>query len=1038
MRLTFRRILRNETARLAHEEDGVAVVFTLCSFLFLFACCTSAWFVGENVRRKVELQNACDAAAYSAAVVQADGLSRMAVVNRAMSWSYVQMTKMQMDYITLRWLELTKRRFESDRRNTQRTNGYGSRDPAGIGEALAKMFGNRAAYWTLADLWKAVGGDKIGRFIDFPPFLVVMGGFDCHEGTHDTPGDPTGNGSYIGFRSMTGNGNHIGCVRLNHPAKDLDANEPYVPVSRKDGGESSIDGFLGELHEVYGRGGNVLALQIKAMKAAIVTCNALLPSINRKMASSIEKTAVRTLFENLPRNPDGTVDRRMLDGCRWTVLGGASRPPEDYSSGLGGLGNVSPQMFLAPKPYFSALRNTEEDELLFLNMADGLPKRFGGGKMHDVRLVDYFADRDEWSYLSASTHGLASGLDQWFIRCDPEESAESDEVIVNRNFDKLRGGIVRAYKNANYDEGSSGASLLQKALAGFGSGVHRGNYVCDFLGEDAASDFRSKVFSPLLKVANGAKPSSFIHPVKPHRKKHKPITLKYLKKKAKYKAMKKAKTIVGNLFDEPAQAVMKPMAGLLRKASNLASGFLSTLSSLDVEPSCNNDRMRFVDKCANVRDTTGLVSEWEWASAYWGCHWLSIHIHIWIVNYDYEYCAHPFVPMAAMHGGTEGKGDATDAYVEKWGNEWWCTPFQWVFPEIAVFRGDLGKKRSGKIDENGYRSSFVSLDGDIPKPCKAADHRGYSPVGWTYGGKRSNYLFKGFSRVYGDDAEIYDSNYRGVPAQPWVLNEEFFKGAGSIVVGVARKQTNFFADLFDEEDRKKDILDRRSIFSAFTPADDRQHFVALSAARAAWSPRTGVGLADGEDSVNARRDSPRRYEVRYDSVLDRRLGPNGRPSLPVDVPGLSESDRSLLEQTGRIGCVCGTPNTTARLRRQWNLSQTDWDGVLLPLRHALAAHDLWDSGSEIAGSAGRTTDEDALSDWKFSFLGDRTDASATAASLLWDHAVWRPFSAKAGWIEDDPPMLGDESSFRTKDVLPLPVGVDDKTPADLIRKRRIL
>ena len=49
------------------------------------------------------------------ATVQADGLSRMACVNRAMSWTYVQMSNRQMDYITYRWLWLTCKRFGEDR-----------------------------------------------------------------------------------------------------------------------------------------------------------------------------------------------------------------------------------------------------------------------------------------------------------------------------------------------------------------------------------------------------------------------------------------------------------------------------------------------------------------------------------------------------------------------------------------------------------------------------------------------------------------------------------------------------------------------------------------------------------------------------------------------------------------------------------------------------------------------------------------------------------------------------------------------------------
>ena len=117
------RIFKSEMARLHREESGVALMLTLSVFLFLYVVCSAVYSIGETVRQKVELQNACDSAAYSAAMVQADGLSRMAMVNRAMSWTYVQLTNMQIDYITYRWLECVVRRFEQDSAACQQYNG---------------------------------------------------------------------------------------------------------------------------------------------------------------------------------------------------------------------------------------------------------------------------------------------------------------------------------------------------------------------------------------------------------------------------------------------------------------------------------------------------------------------------------------------------------------------------------------------------------------------------------------------------------------------------------------------------------------------------------------------------------------------------------------------------------------------------------------------------------------------------------------------------------------------------------------------------
>jgi len=122
---------RNNLVRLGREESGAAFVVTLGVFLFMWLVCCGVYAVGESVRRKIEIQNAADAAAYSAAVVQADFLSRVATVNRAMAWTYVQMTRRQMDFITQKWMEKTLERMEGDRKKMKEIHEdhcYGSCD----------------------------------------------------------------------------------------------------------------------------------------------------------------------------------------------------------------------------------------------------------------------------------------------------------------------------------------------------------------------------------------------------------------------------------------------------------------------------------------------------------------------------------------------------------------------------------------------------------------------------------------------------------------------------------------------------------------------------------------------------------------------------------------------------------------------------------------------------------------------------------------------------------------------------------------------
>jgi len=118
------RILRDRFIGLGRDEDGAALVVTLAVFMFIYLLFIGIWAVGTNVRTRIHLQNACDAAAYSAAVVQADTLSRIATINRAMSWTYAQMCRRQMDYIVHKWLKHSLEHYRNDL-STAQTSGSG-------------------------------------------------------------------------------------------------------------------------------------------------------------------------------------------------------------------------------------------------------------------------------------------------------------------------------------------------------------------------------------------------------------------------------------------------------------------------------------------------------------------------------------------------------------------------------------------------------------------------------------------------------------------------------------------------------------------------------------------------------------------------------------------------------------------------------------------------------------------------------------------------------------------------------------------------
>jgi hypothetical protein len=100
-------VLKNRCLSLAGDESGVAFAFAVTVSLIVFLFGAAVYACGETVRERIELQNAADAAAYSGALVQADTLSRIAVINKAMAWNYVMMTRRQMDHVVDNWLSLT-------------------------------------------------------------------------------------------------------------------------------------------------------------------------------------------------------------------------------------------------------------------------------------------------------------------------------------------------------------------------------------------------------------------------------------------------------------------------------------------------------------------------------------------------------------------------------------------------------------------------------------------------------------------------------------------------------------------------------------------------------------------------------------------------------------------------------------------------------------------------------------------------------------------------------------------------------------------
>ena len=107
-------VFANRSRELMHDKSGAALALTLAFVLPMYLTVIGIYGIGEMVRNKIELQNAADAAAYSAAVVQADYLSRMATVNKAMAWTYVDLQKRSLDLAMDAFCTNVFAQFQSD------------------------------------------------------------------------------------------------------------------------------------------------------------------------------------------------------------------------------------------------------------------------------------------------------------------------------------------------------------------------------------------------------------------------------------------------------------------------------------------------------------------------------------------------------------------------------------------------------------------------------------------------------------------------------------------------------------------------------------------------------------------------------------------------------------------------------------------------------------------------------------------------------------------------------------------------------------
>lgn len=952
IRRTFN-YLWHRIAGLRKDSEGFVVMSTLAIFLFIFVLCAFVYAVGETIHQKIKIQNACDAAAYSAAVVQADGLSRMAAVNRAMAWSYVQMTNRQMDYITYRWLKLTCKRFGEDLANAEEYNDN-------IVLAVDKELG----WWALLEL---VISGAISKIL----------GLDCSgqlggeiEGVWH---GEEGHGWWCGLEVGDRKGHNI---RLNHPKNEGFLNSLATSgieaVTDKFTTYENINRFLNVLKFLdKGSGpsgwGELLGKWIDYDKSNIENMNKALERINSQMTVAMKMTAESTLKSMLADPRGGGLDDFFI-----SIHIPEGKNPYDDEAAKGD----------APKSFFSPLHNTEAEEMLFLNMpsADSASKT----------LLQHFP-----ALLNDSS--AAFGLDQWFIRgkalysdgkdhsYDPsplkkvsfKHSAKDHTATMVR--DEGMQGIQRVYKDANLNENNAG--FLSSGNGGSSKdAVWRGNHLLDFMNlTNNVTNAIKGYLSGSFGGGGGGGSGSGISNEADLRDRMDEIRQDAIDNGQQVSDGDPLATKGGQTVDFSSQ---KESSGFMQQGIDLLGNAVSNVvgnmigNFIDVHPSCENDPDLDYAKypmCEQIKDpTSALYSEYRWGSGKWFCATKAFaYLVCMVFDYPKIYCDLPSADLEISFLGIE-----IDISVEGYAHiglpKWFCGHDPSGFDVLPpLIPSTISGGKHGYMDNNitdlfdGFVRPMQALWGDEKERTFSRDEYEscamfFDGIGdcvtvlghYTYPG-----LIRGHARIYGDDKDIFDNRYVGARCKPWVLNERYFAGDGTIVVGAAMKHTNPLVRLFNFWNMKGGKLGtetqkdaEHTVLSAFN-IPEGNFMVAMSAARA------GVR----HTRRNGEFDQERQYQITYDSTCDPENltyanGPyvlmqekgnkddKGR-WVSVDAWGGDHGDNPnaisrAFEPNGKSqeqtaiwnGCPCS--GNERQFHDMWNLCETDWDATLLPLRCA--------------------------------------------------------------------------------------------------------
>ena len=1002
-------LIRYFAGRLAglRRDDGFVVMSTLAIFLFIFILCAFVYAVGETIHQRIRLQNACDAAAYSAAVVQADGLSRMAVVNRAMAWSYVQMTNRQMDYATYRWLKLTCKRFGEDLDNAEEYN-------ANLVLAVDKELG----WWALLEA--AVSG-VVSVLLDLD-CSGYMGG-EVEEVEHGEEGHGWWCGLEVGDRT-----GHI--IRLNHPK-----NEEFVNAMVTSGIEAVTDklstyenikkvlsvlSFL-DTGNSPANWGELLGKLIDYDKSNIESLNAALVRINSQMTNSMKMTAESVLKSMLADSRAGS-ENALKDYYISIHIPEGKNPYDDDA-----------EKSAAPASFFSPLHNTEAEEMMFLNM----PSAGAVSKS----LPEHFP--------IMGPNGLAAGLDQWFIRGkalysdgkDHSYDAKLDGVSFKESPEFHRAtmvrdegmpGIQRVYKDTNLNENNAG--FVSSGSSDKNSAVWRGNHLLDFL--NITNNLTNMVKGYLSGASSGGGSKGSSSGIDNREDLESRMKEIYEDSREEGDETPFSSPLDGaggggggsSAFGGTSSSDMSLMNEGVNLITNAISNVLGNMlgNYVDVHPSCENDPKLDYGKfpmCKTIKDpTSALYSEYRWGSGKWICATKGFTYLVCLVfDYPYIYCDYPEADLEISFLGIS-IDISVDGYLHFGWPKWFCghdPSGLFVLPPLipeTISGGKHGYMNNNMTDlTDGFIRPMKALWGSESE--RTFSRKEYESCAMFFDGIGDCVpilghicypgLIRGHARIYGDDKEILNNRYVGARCKPWVLNERFFAGDGTIVVGAAMKHTNPLVQLMNywnpgagtQEEAEKTVL------SAFN-IPKGNYMWTMAAARAGVRHTRRNGDFDQE----------RQYQVTYDSTSDaenlsyrsaayvyQQDGNKwGTPEAwggdhddnPNAISRFYNPEKKQSEIPIWNGCPCG--KNTVQFRNLWNLCETDWDATLLPLRYASRKAVLY-TGKKASGnsgkSGGRPFNEQSYSE-RCAFAGEQENGNVVGngESWMWDSLAGSPTS----------------------------------------------